>query len=81
MCYPKLNDGKLVPVYSGIWPKLYHPDSDDDDNKSNEHYGSRDFVKDGPNNHGMPGLINLLGVEIPGLTSNFAIGNEFFFNC
>jgi L-2-hydroxyglutarate oxidase LhgO len=35
----------------------------------------QDFVIQGPRNHGLPGLINLFGIESPGLTSSLAIAD------
>jgi L-2-hydroxyglutarate oxidase LhgO len=67
--WPKLADGKLVPDYSGIRPKLQHP----------LHHGPSlpfmDFLISGPEEHGVPGLIHLFGIESPGLTSSMAIGD------
>jgi L-2-hydroxyglutarate oxidase LhgO len=37
---------------------------------------SGDFVIDGPEAHGVPGLVNLIGIESPGLTSSLAIGEK-----
>lgn len=63
--YPSLKDGSLEPGYAGIRPKLCGP-------------GQRptDFVIQGEEIHGMPGLINLLGIESPGLTSSMAIADH-----
>ena len=38
------------------------------------HEKAPDFRIDGPALHGVPGLLNLFGVESPGLTSALAIG-------
>jgi len=61
--WPDLPDGALVPSYSGVRPKIYGP-------------GERapDFRIDGPRLHGVRGLVNLFGIESPGLTSALAIG-------
>jgi L-2-hydroxyglutarate oxidase LhgO len=61
--WPGLRDGSLQPSYSGVRPKIYGP-------------GERapDFRVDGPPLHGVRGLVNLFGVESPGLTSALAIG-------
>ncbi|CAJ1947708.1 unnamed protein product [Sphenostylis stenocarpa] len=60
--YPNLKDGSLEPGYSGIRPKLSGPSQ-----------LPADFVIQGEDIHGVPGLINLLGIESPGLTSSMAI--------
>lgn len=61
--WPALADGELMPAYAGIRPKLSGPGQ-----------GSRDFRIDGPNVHGIKGLVNLFGIESPGLTASLAIG-------
>lgn len=63
--WPALPDGALVPGYAGIRPKISGP-----------HEPARDFVIAGPQTHGVPGLVNLLGIESPGLTSSLAIGRH-----
>ncbi|RWR75925.1 L-2-hydroxyglutarate dehydrogenase, mitochondrial [Cinnamomum micranthum f. kanehirae] len=60
--YPNLKDGSLEPGYAGIRPKLSGPKQP-----------PTDFVIQGENVHGVPGLVNLLGIESPGLTSSMAI--------
>ena len=62
--WPGLRDGALVPGYSGIRPKI-GPASDP----------SHDFVVQGQDVHGVAGLINLFGIESPGLTAAIAIGD------
>ena len=61
--WPALKDGDLEPGYAGIRPKL-----------SEAHATSLDFLIQGPQMHGIPGLICLYGLESPGLTSSMAIG-------
>ena len=61
--YPDLPDGALEPAYSGIRPKVQAPGDP-----------VADFVIKGPKDHGVPGLVNLFGMESPGLTSSLAIG-------
>ena len=56
--YPGLRDGSLLPGYTGIRPKLLGEGSP-----------AQDFVIQGPNEHGVPGLVNLFGIESPGLTA------------
>jgi L-2-hydroxyglutarate oxidase LhgO len=60
--WPALPDGALVADYAGIRPKLHGPGEP-----------MPDFRIDGPELHGVPGLVNLLGIESPGLTSALAI--------
>jgi L-2-hydroxyglutarate oxidase LhgO len=62
--WPALRDGSLQADYAGIRPKLSGPGED-----------ARDFVVQGPRDHGVPGLVNLYGIESPGLTSSLALGD------
>lgn len=61
--WPGLPDGALQPDYAGVRPKL-----------SGSGEAAADFRIDGPDVHGVAGLINLFGIESPGLTSSPAIG-------
>lgn len=63
--WPRLPDKSLTPAYSGIRPKISGPDEP-----------GVDFIIQGPKDHGIPGLINLFGIESPGLTSSLAIAAE-----
>ena len=63
--WPALRDGALVPGYAGIRPKIHGPDEP-----------AADFVIQGPSVHGIPGLVNLFGIESPGLTSSLAIAEH-----
>jgi L-2-hydroxyglutarate oxidase LhgO len=63
--WPGLPDGAMVPAYAGVRPKISGPNDP-----------AADFRIDGPVAHGVPGLINLLGIESPGLTSSLAIAEE-----
>ncbi|KAF1019018.1 MAG: L-2-hydroxyglutarate oxidase LhgO [Paracidovorax wautersii] len=60
--WPELPDGSLQPAYSGVRAKIHGPGEP-----------APDFRIDGPRQHGVAGLVNLLGVESPGLTSSLAI--------
>ncbi len=62
--WPALPDGALTPAYAGIRPKLQGPND-----------GFRDFVIQDGAHHGLPGLVNLYGIESPGLTASFAIAD------
>jgi L-2-hydroxyglutarate oxidase LhgO len=62
--WPALQDGALIPGYAGIRPKINAPNEP-----------AADFVIQGPETHGVPGLVNLFGIESPGLTSSIAIGD------
>ena len=62
--YPALADGAIQPGYSGIRPKIQAPGE-----------AARDFVIQAPEEHGVPGLINLFGIESPGMTSSLAIAD------
>ena len=63
--WPRLQDGQLVPAYAGIRPKISGPGE-----------SSADFRIDGPRHHGVPGVINLFGIESPGMTASLAIGEH-----
>ena len=60
--WPGLPDGSLVPDYAGIRPKLSGPGE-----------GQADFMIAGPADHGLPRLVNLFGIELPGLTSSLSL--------
>jgi L-2-hydroxyglutarate oxidase LhgO len=63
--WPTLPDGALLPSYSGIRPKIVPPAT-----------AVQDFLIQGPRDHGVAGLINLFGIESPGLTSSLAIADH-----
>jgi L-2-hydroxyglutarate oxidase LhgO len=63
--WPTLPDGALMPSYSGIRPKIVPPA-----------VATQDFLIQGPRTHGVSGLINLFGIESPGLTSSLAIADH-----
>ncbi|HRP98317.1 MAG TPA: FAD-dependent oxidoreductase, partial [Rhodocyclaceae bacterium] len=60
--WPELPDGALAPDYAGIRPKIAGPAE-----------AAADFRIDGPRQHGVAGLVNLFGIESPGLTASLAI--------
>ena len=63
--WPGLPDGALLPGYSGIRPKLQSPTDK----------AGADFIVQGPADHGVAGLVNLYGIESPGLTSSLALAD------
>jgi L-2-hydroxyglutarate oxidase LhgO len=63
--WPGLPDGALQPGYTGVRPKIRGPGEP-----------AQDFRIDGPAAHGVPGLVNLFGIESPGLTSSLAIAER-----
>ncbi|AEG92950.1 NAD(P)/FAD-dependent oxidoreductase [Ramlibacter tataouinensis] len=63
--WPGLPGGSLQPSYSGVRPKIHGP-----------HEKAPDFRIDGPALHGIGGLVNLFGIESPGLTSSLAIAEQ-----
>jgi L-2-hydroxyglutarate oxidase LhgO len=63
--WPGLPDGALQPAYAGIRPKLSGPGEP-----------AADFVIQTPAEHGVRGLVNLFGIESPGLTAALAIGEQ-----
>lgn len=63
--WPSLKDGTLQPAYAGIRPKL-----------SGAEQKAADFVISTEAQHGVAGLVNLFGIESPGLTAAMAIAEE-----
>lgn len=63
--WPGLPDGALTPAYAGMRPKIHGPGEP-----------AADFMISGPQAHGLAGLVNLFGIESPGLTSSLAIAGE-----
>ncbi len=63
--WPGLPDDSLSPAYSGIRPKLHRPGE-----------AACDFMIQDQSVHGMAGLINLFGIESPGLTASLAIAED-----
>ena len=63
--YPGLDASRLNPGYTGVRPKLAPAGEP-----------AADFVVEGPRESGVPGLVNLLGIESPGLTSSLAIAER-----
>lgn len=63
--YPDLDAARLQPGYTGIRPKIAGPGAP-----------PADFAIHGPAVHGWPGLVNLYGIESPGLTAALAIADE-----
>ncbi|WP_257310384.1 NAD(P)/FAD-dependent oxidoreductase [Geothrix fuzhouensis] len=63
--WPGLPDGALQPAYAGIRPKLHGPGET-----------APDFLIQREDIHGVPGLVNLFGIESPGLTASLALAEE-----
>ena len=63
--WPGLPDGALQPAYSGIRPKIERPGGP-----------GTDFLIQTENDHGVKGLVNLFGIESPGLTASLAIAER-----
>lgn len=63
--WPGLEVARLTPGYAGVRPKIVGPGEP-----------AADFRIDGPVAHGVPGIVNLFGIESPGLTSSLAIAAE-----
>ena len=63
--WPELRSGALQPGYAGIRPKITGP--------AEPHV---DFVVQGPEIHGVPGLVNLYGIESPGLTASMPLAEQ-----
>ena len=62
--WPGLPDGALEPGYAGIRPKISGKDAP-----------AADYLVQGPRTHGVPGLVNLFGIESPGLTSSLPLAD------
>lgn len=63
--WPDLESNALQPAYSGIRPKIVPQGAVD-----------ADFVVQGERTHGIPGIVNLFGIESPGLTASLAIAEQ-----
>jgi L-2-hydroxyglutarate oxidase LhgO len=63
--WPGLPDGSLQPGYAGVRPKIVPPA-----------IAAQDFIVQSPREHGVSGLINLFGIESPGLTSSLALAEH-----
>ncbi|MFC3326743.1 NAD(P)/FAD-dependent oxidoreductase [Mesorhizobium cantuariense] len=63
--WPGLADGALQPAYAGIRPKLSGPGQP-----------AADFMIQGPADHGTGAIVNLFGIESPGLTASLAIAEH-----
>jgi L-2-hydroxyglutarate oxidase LhgO len=63
--WPRLPEGALSPDYSGIRPKI-----------TGKGEGQADFLIDAPAQHGLPGLVQMFGIESPGLTSSLSLAEE-----
>ena len=62
--WPDLPDGVLVPDYAGIRPKITGPGE-----------AAADFRIDGPDVHGVSGVVHMFGIESPGLTASMALAD------
>ncbi|MCT2398876.1 NAD(P)/FAD-dependent oxidoreductase [Novosphingobium mangrovi (ex Huang et al. 2023)] len=63
--WPDAEEERLQPAYAGIRPKLAGPGM-----------ATADFMLQDETTHGLPGLVNLFGIESPGLTSSLAIAER-----
>lgn len=63
--WPALEDRALQPAYAGVRPKISGPGEP-----------AADFMIEGPRDHGVAGLVNLFGIESPGLTASLAIADH-----
>jgi L-2-hydroxyglutarate oxidase LhgO len=63
--WPALRDGMLQPDYAGIRPKLTRPGEP-----------AADFMIEAPEQHGLPRLVHLFGIESPGLTSSLSLAES-----
>ena len=62
--WPEIQPGALQPAYAGVRPKLSGPGE-----------AAKDFLISGPKDHGVAGIVNLFGIESPGLTASLALGD------
>jgi len=63
--WPALPDGQLVPAYAGIRPNLSGPGAK-----------AVDFVVQGPEVHAVTGLVNVFGIDSPGLTASLPLADH-----
>jgi L-2-hydroxyglutarate oxidase LhgO len=63
--WPGLPEGALQPGYAGVRPKIARPGG-----------STTDFLLQTEKEHGVAGLINLFGIESPGLTASLAIADR-----
>jgi len=63
--WPALEDGALEPAYAGMRARIYGPGE-----------APADFRIDGVAQHGVTGVLNLFGIESPGLTASLALASE-----
>ena len=63
--FPAIERSRLTPDYAGIRPKLSPPNE-----------ASSDFLIQGEDTHGIAGMINLMGIESPGLTASLEIAEQ-----
>jgi len=63
--WPNVEASRLQPAYAGVRPKLNGPGEP-----------ARDFCISGPQDHGIAGIVNLFGMESPGLTASLALGDH-----
>ena len=68
--WPGLPDGALEPDYAGIRPKISGKDEP-----------AADFLVQGPRAHGVAGLVNLFGIESPGLTASLPLADAVMGHC
>lgn len=61
--WPQLDEDRLKPDFVGVRSKIHAPGE-----------APTDFLLQGPRDHGVPGLINLFGIDSPGVTASLAIG-------
>jgi L-2-hydroxyglutarate oxidase LhgO len=65
--WPDLPDGVLQPAYAGIRPKLA---------QGGPRLDANDFEVSGPSHHGRPGLVQLFGIESPGITAALSLAEQ-----
>jgi len=63
--WPKVEENRLIPDYAGVRPKI-----------GRAPHAFEDFRIDGPSQHGLGGLWSLYGIDSPGLTASFALGEH-----
>ena len=63
--WPDLDPNRLQPAYAGVRPKIHGPDQ-----------SFADFGLQGPDSHGLAGVVQLFGIESPGLTASLAIATR-----